>query len=162
MWPGRRSLIKQLVGSIMDLWQSTIGWKESINFSIDVAMWLDLNFDVGVKNVTLRETKQNAESLFLWLIRWFTPRCEYDSMFVQDDVVFKCGDLFLFFFFPFLKKEKKKKEKWCSFWTAACTTITTSHYRPLSLALDHVVYLNKQEVRKLRKSCFGLCCWWGT
>lgn len=45
----------------------------------------------------------------------FIPRCEYDSMFVQDDVILNV-DLFLFFF------------KWRSYQTAACTTITTSHY----------------------------------
>lgn len=34
-----------------------------------------------------KKTKQNTDSLFLWFICWFIPRCEYDSMFVQDDVI---------------------------------------------------------------------------
>lgn len=60
----------------------------------------------------------------------------------------------------FFKKKKKK------YWTAACTTITTRHYRPLCLAVDHVISLNKQEVRKLKRRegnhvLAFFCCGWG-
>lgn len=53
-------------------------------------------------------------------------------MFVQNDVILNVDF--------FLKK----------YWTAACTTITTCHYRPLCLAVDRVICLNKQEVRKFK------------
>lgn len=64
-------------------------------------------------------------------------------MFVQDDVNLNVD--FFFFSFSFFK--------WRSYWTAACTTITTSHYRPLCLAVDHVVCLNKtgSEETKVNK-----------
>ena len=48
----------------------------------------------GKKN---KKTKQNTDSLFLWLICWFISRCEYDSMFVQDDVILNV-DFFIIFF----------------------------------------------------------------
>lgn len=86
------------------------------------------------------KTKCWFPSFFFLFICWFIPRCEYDSMFVQNDVILNVDF--------FLKK----------YWTAACT-ITTCHYRPLCLAVDCVICLNKHEVRKLkwgRKSCFGL------
>lgn len=67
---------------------------------------------------------------------WFLPRCEYDSTFVQDDVI-----LIVDFFF----------KQWRSYWTAACTTNTTSHYRPPGFAVDRVVYLNKREENKVNK-----------
>lgn len=69
-----------------------------MNLPIDVAMWIDLPFDVGMKNVMLEKTKQNADSPFVWFICWFIPRCEYDSMFVQDDVILNV-DFFIFIFF---------------------------------------------------------------
>lgn len=97
---GRRRrglIIKQLVGST-EAWQSTSHREEKSStheLLISVAVWTDLPFDGGKKNVTEKNTKQNTDSLFLWFICWFIPRCEYDSMFVQDDVILNVG----FFFF---------------------------------------------------------------
>lgn len=50
--------------------------------------WRDEKCDIE------KNKKQNADSLFLWFICWFLPRCEYDSMFVQDDVILNVGFFF--------------------------------------------------------------------
>lgn len=88
--PERRSVIKLLAGCIMDLWQSTSGWRESQPWTFWTMLLCELTclLTKGWKTWHWRKSKkQNADSLFLWFICWFLPRCEYDSMFVQDDVI---------------------------------------------------------------------------
>lgn len=140
--PSSQPTLKQLLGSILDLWQSTSGWKEHTwTFRWTSLCELTCLLMEGWK--MWHWGKKNADSLFSLIhLLFFFPRCEYDSMFVQDDVILNVDFFFSFSFF-----------KWRSYWTAACTTITTSHYRPLCLAVDHVVCLNKtgSEETKVNK-----------
>lgn len=74
-------------------------------------------FNGTMINVTCKKnSKKKAKQkliLFLWFICWFITRCEYDSMFVQDDVILNVDFLFL---------KKKPQKTWYSYWTVACTT----------------------------------------
>lgn len=146
--PSSQPTLKQLLGSILDLWQSTSGWKEHTwTFRWTSLCELTCLLTEGWKMWHWK--KKNADSLFSLIhLLFFFPRCEYDSMFVQDDVILNVD-----FFFSFL------------FLSGVHTGL--QHALLLLLAtIGHCVWLwtmssvwTKQEVRKLkwtRKSCFGL------
>lgn len=127
----RGSIIKRFVGST-EAWQSTSEREKCSTHEllISVAAWTDLPFRWREEKCDGKKTKQNTDSLFLWFICWFIPRCEYDSMFVQDDVILNVD----IFFFKGIHTGQQH---------ALLLLLATN--RPLCLAVDHViVWTNKK------------------